>query len=55
MSEEKTVVITGASGLLGRAMLRVFRSPEDGDRWKAVTGTAFSRYFSPPLQRRKQT
>ena len=40
-SSSKSVVITGSSGLLGRALLRIFK--EDG-KWKSVTGTAFSRW-----------
>ena len=43
MASSKTsyVVITGASGLLGRALMQVFN---DGS-WNSVTGTAFSRYY----------
>ena len=37
--DKSTVIITGASGLLGRALLSKF---SDG-KWKKVIGTAFSR------------
>ena len=38
--EKSTVMITGASGLLGRALMTKFTSSE---AWKNVIGTAFSR------------
>ena len=38
--EKSTVMITGASGLLGRALMTKFTSSE---AWKNVVGTAFSR------------
>ena len=38
--EKSTVMITGASGLLGRALMTRFSSSEC---WKKVIGTAFSR------------
>ena len=38
--EKSTVMITGASGLLGRALMTKFTSTE---AWKNVVGTAFSR------------
>ena len=40
MSSNSTVVVTGASGLLGRAVMA--RLKESG-AWKKVVGTAFSR------------
>ena len=39
-SLKKSVLITGASGLLGREMIKVFK--ESGN-WDSVKGTAFSR------------
>ena len=40
MKQTSTVLITGGSGLLGRAVMKTFG---DGG-WKNVIGTAFSRY-----------
>ena len=41
MADKKTVVVTGASGLLGRAIFKTFK---DSGKWGKVIGTAFSRY-----------
>ena len=40
--DKKTVLITGASGLLGREILRRFK---EFKCWEKVVGTAFSRYL----------
>ena len=45
--EKSTVMITGASGLLGRALLAKFLS---SNSWKTVIGTAFSRCGTNLLQ-----
>ena len=45
--EKSTVMITGASGLLGRALMTKFLNSES---WKNVIGTAFSRCGTDLLQ-----
>ena len=42
-----TVLVTGASGLLGRA---VFKLLKNDPRYETVVGTAFSRYISLRLR-----
>ena len=45
MSSASTVVVTGASGLLGRAVMARLK---DFGAWKQIVGTAFSRSGEEP-------
>lgn len=40
MSDSASVLVTGGSGLLGRALMKTI---QDSGKWSSVTGTAFSR------------